>query len=55
MKVKILRSYESHYDLEEEINEFLSRNKDMNIIDIKYSSWGYRCYSEYTAMIIIEE
>ena len=55
MKVKILHSYESHYDLEEEINEFLSRNKDINIIDIKYSSWGKSYYNEYTAMIIIEE
>jgi hypothetical protein len=55
MKVKILHSSESYYDLEKEINEFLNEHKDINIVDIKYSSWGYGYYSEYTAMIIIEE
>lgn len=56
MKVKIITS-NTEYGLEEELNAFLSRMNDDNILDIKYQGIG--CYSPYgtkypSAMVIMK-
>lgn len=56
MKVKIITS-NTEYGLEEELNAFLSRMNDDNILDIKYQGIG--CHPPYgtkypSAMVIMK-
>ena len=52
MNVKIFREDNIHL-LEEKVNSFL--NKDIQVIDIKYSTFSRNIYEYYSAMIIYEE
>lgn len=56
MKVKIIKANDT-WDLEKEINEFLSNKSDSQIIDIKYQGVGnHATYSidRPSAMIIMK-
>lgn len=56
MKVKIIRANDT-WDLEEEVNKFLSNKSDSQIIDIKYQGVGnHATYStdRPSAMIIMK-
>ena len=52
MNVKIFREDNIHL-LEEKVNSFL--NKDIKVIDIKYSTLVRHVYEYYSSMIIYEE
>ena len=55
MRVIMFETGRTIWDLEKQINNFISNHSSKDIIDIKYSCSGETSYRHYTAMIILKD